>query len=41
LDGKKVKADKIKELEKDKIESVEINKGKKEGDKTTIRFKTK
>ena len=41
LNGKKVKADKIKELEKDKIESVEINKGKKEGDKTTIRLKTK
>ncbi len=41
LDGKKVKAKKIKEIDKDKIESVEVIKAKKEDDKTTIRIKTK
>lgn len=41
IDGKKVKAKEIKELDKDKIESVEIKKSGKEDDKTTIRIKTK
>lgn len=41
IDGKKVKAKEIKELDKDRIESVEIKKSGKEDDKTTIRIKTK
>ena len=41
IDGKKVKADKIKELDQEKIESIEYKKGEKEGDKTKIYFKTK
>lgn len=41
LDGKKVKADKIKELDKEKIESVEVTKPEKNDDKTTIKIKTK
>ncbi len=41
IDGKKVKAKDIKELDKDKIESVEIKKSGKEDEKTTIRIKTK
>ncbi len=41
LDGKKVKADKIKELNKEKIESVEVTKPEKNDDKTTIKIKTK
>ncbi len=41
LDGKKVKADKIKELDKEKIESIEVTKPEKKDDKTTIKIKTK
>ncbi len=41
IDGKKVKAIEIKELDKGKIESVEIKKPEKKNDKTTIRIKTK
>jgi len=41
LDGKKVKAKKLKEIDKDKIESIKVTKSKKEDDKTTIRIKTK
>jgi hypothetical protein len=41
IDGKKTKAKEIKELDKSKIESVEINKAEKEGDKTTVKIKTK
>ncbi|MBT3385212.1 MAG: DUF4252 domain-containing protein [Prolixibacteraceae bacterium] len=41
LDGKKVKAKEIKELDSEKIESVEVNKAEKEGGKTTVRVKTK
>lgn len=41
IDGKKVKAKEIKELDKSKIGSVEIDKAEKEGDKTTVRIKTK
>jgi hypothetical protein len=41
IDGKKVKAKEIKELDKGKIESVEIKKPEKKNDKTTIRIKTK
>lgn len=41
LDGKKVKAKKIKEINKRKIESIEVHKSDKENDKTTIRIKTK
>lgn len=41
LDGKKVKADMIKKMDKDKIESVSIEKDKKKDDRTTIRIKTK
>lgn len=41
LDGKKVKAKKIKEIDQDKIESVEVHKSDEEKDKTTIRIKTK
>ena len=41
IDGKKVKAKEIKELDKEKIESIEIKKPEKGNDKTTIRIKTK
>lgn len=41
IDGKKVKAKEIKELDKGKIESIEIKKPEKKNDKTTIRIKTK
>jgi len=41
LDGKKVKPKEIKELDKGKIESIEIKKPEKKNDKTTIRIKTK
>ncbi len=41
IDGKKVKAKEIKELDKSKIGSVEIDKAEKAGDKTTVRIKTK
>jgi hypothetical protein len=41
LDGKKVKAKKIKEIEKDKIEKIEVMKGDKKNDKTTIKITTK
>jgi hypothetical protein len=41
IDGKKVKAKEIKELDKAKIESVEIKKPENKNDKTTIRIKTK
>lgn len=41
LDGNKVKAKEIKELDKEKIESVEVNKAEKKGGKTTVRIKTK
>lgn len=41
IDGKKVKAKEIKELDKEKIESVEIKKAEKANDKTTIKIKTK
>ena len=41
IDGKKVKAKEIKELDKEKIESVEIKKPEKGNEKTTIRIKTK
>ena len=41
IDGKKVKAKEIKELDKEKIESIEIKKPEKVNDKTTIRIKTK
>jgi len=41
LNGKKVKASKIKELDKEKIESVEVKKPEKENEKATIRIKTK
>lgn len=41
IDGKKVNAKEIKELNKEKIESVEIKKSGKDDDKTTIKIKTK
>ncbi len=41
IDGKKVKAKEIKDLDKEKIESIEIKKPEKKNDKTTIRIKTK
>ena len=41
IDDKKVKAKEIKDLDKGKIESVEIKKPEKKNDKTTIRIKTK
>lgn len=41
IDGKKVKAKEIKELDKEKIESIEVKKPEKEDDKTTIKIKTK
>lgn len=41
IDGKKVKSKEIKELDKEKIESIEIKKPVKKDDKTTIRIKTK
>ena len=41
LDGKKVKAKKIKDIDKDKIESIEVIKSENKDDKTTIRIKTK
>lgn len=41
LDGKKATLDEIKQLDKDNIEKVEINKSDKEGDKTIIKITTK
>ena len=41
LDGKKVKAKEIKELDKDEIKSIEVNKPTEKDDKTTIKIKTK
>lgn len=41
LNGKIVKSKQIKEINKDKIESISVTKADKEGDKTTIRIKTK
>jgi hypothetical protein len=41
IDGKKVKAKEIKDLDKGKIESVEIKKPEKGNNKTTVRIKTK
>ncbi len=41
LNGKKVKAKDIKELDKEKIESVELKKGETADDKTVVRIKTK
>jgi len=41
LDGKKVDAEKIKELKKGNITSIEVNKAEKENEITTIRIKTK
>lgn len=41
IDGKKVKPKEIKELDKGKIESIEIKKPEKKNDKTAIRIKTK
>lgn len=41
VDGKKVKAKEIKELDKEKIEKIEITKSDKNNDKTTIKIKTK
>jgi hypothetical protein len=41
IDGKKVKAKEIKELDKEKIESIEVKKPEKKDDKTTIKIKTK
>lgn len=41
LNGKKVKAKDIKELDKEKIESVEVKKAEKDDDKTVVRIKTK
>jgi hypothetical protein len=41
LNGKKIDADEIKGLNKEDIKSIEINKSEKDGDKTTIRIKTK
>lgn len=41
IDGKKVKAKEIKDLNKEKIESIEVKKPEKKDDKTTIRIKTK
>lgn len=41
LDGKKVKAKEIKELDKNDIKSIEVNKPTEKDDKTTIKIKTK
>jgi hypothetical protein len=41
IDGKKVKAKEIKELNKEKIEKIEIKKPENKNDKTTIRINTK
>lgn len=41
LDGKKVKANEIKELDKNDIKSIEVNKPTEKDDKTTIKIKTK
>ncbi|HKI88766.1 MAG TPA: DUF4252 domain-containing protein [Draconibacterium sp.] len=41
INGKKVDAQTIKELDNDKITSIEVNKAVKKGEKTTVRFKTK
>lgn len=41
LDGKKVKANDIKELDKDDIKTIEVTKAKDENEKTTIKIKTK
>ncbi len=41
LNGKKVKAKDIKELDKEKIESIELKKGETADDKTVVRIKTK
>ena len=41
IDGKKVKAKEIKELNKEKIQGIEISQPEKKGDKTTVKIKTK
>ena len=41
LDGEKIEAKKIKEIDKDKIERIEVINADKKDDKTTIRIKTK
>ncbi len=41
LDGKKVKSQDIKELDRDDIKTIEVNKANDKEDKTTIRIKTK
>ncbi|HSH19887.1 MAG TPA: DUF4252 domain-containing protein [Draconibacterium sp.] len=41
INGKKAKAKEIKEMDKEKIESIEVKKADKKDDKTTIRIKTK
>ena len=41
LDGKRVTAKEIKEIDKDKIESVKIENDENGNEKTTIRIKTK
>jgi hypothetical protein len=41
LNGKKVDAQVIKELDKNEIKSIVVNKADKQGDKTTVKFKTK
>ncbi len=41
INGKKVKAEEIKELDPENIQSIEVNKGEKSTDKSSIRIKTK
>lgn len=41
LNGKKVKADEIKKLEQGRIATIDVTKGDKKGDKTTVRIRTK
>jgi hypothetical protein len=41
LNGKKVEAETIKEIDKTNIKSIEVNKSEKEGEKTIVRIKTK
>jgi len=41
LNGKKVDAQTIKELDNDKITNIIVNKAEKKGEKTTVKFKTK
>lgn len=41
LDGKKVKAEEIKNIDSDKIESIEVTKSEKKGEKNAIRITTK